>query len=379
MLSCPDLGVQEGLHRRPDATTCLFLLERGRVVKGESNGGMGAAADPVTPSALSQFHSISTLACGEKLASLRIHIVESNANTTLSLPDGRGVSATPYPHDVPFSTSSRPPPTLLHHLTIAWGVLQENLTFVFFLGYRAASATPEQPDSVCFACGDASSHGDGASRADISPQASDGHDASTDLSLTPQSTDIIKVGHIPAPRLLIAMYVGILLWYHLVLSGCFHREGLHQHYSPHSFPSQGSHFFPTHPASNDTPQITRVCRKRPGLEASTDLCDLQPAEQAAGRREKQKESPFRSGYADPSPRMMGERSAERTVTGLHTQAPSNAKALTHTHGYPTNETGGLSVGADGFTASIDGCLEGSEKRELETEPERDGAVGLLRR
>ncbi|KAK1888638.1 Piwi-like protein 2, partial [Dissostichus eleginoides] len=97
------------------------------------------------------------------------------------LPDGRGVSATPYPHDVPFSTSSRPPPTLLH----------------------------------------ASSHGDGASRADISPQASDGHDASTDLSLTPQSTDIIK-----------------------------------------------------------------------------------PAEQAAGRREKQKESPFRSGYADPSPRMM---------------------------------------------------------------------------
>lgn len=46
----------------------------------------------------------------------------------------------------------------------------------------------------------ASSHGDGASRADISPQASDVHDASTDLSLTPQSTDIIKVGHIPAPK-----------------------------------------------------------------------------------------------------------------------------------------------------------------------------------
>lgn len=162
---------------------------------------------------------------------------------------------------------------------------------------------------VCPLCASvqASSHGDGASRADISPQASDVHDASTDLSLTPQSTDIIKVGHIPASRLFIAMYgmsrismqaisrleveregdvhllscllsviydsfslaagffffrpfhlVGVLLWHHLVLSGCCHREGPHQHYSPHSFPSQGSPFFPTHPASNDTPQITRV-------------------------------------------------------------------------------------------------------------------------
>ncbi|KAI4802379.1 hypothetical protein KUCAC02_020220, partial [Chaenocephalus aceratus] len=77
---------------------------------------------------------------------------------------------------------------------------QENLTFVFFLGYGAAGK--------CVLClwRHASSHGDGASRADISPQASDVHDASTDLSLTPQSTDIIKVGHIPASRLFIAMY-----------------------------------------------------------------------------------------------------------------------------------------------------------------------------
>lgn len=31
---------------------------------------------------------------------------------------------------------------------------------------------------------------------------------------------------------------------------------------------------------------------------------------------------------------------------------------THAHGHPGNETGGLSVGTDGFTASIDGYLEG---------------------
>lgn len=84
------------------------------------------------------------------------------------------------------------------------------------------------------------------------------------------------------------------------------------------------------------------------------------------------------------------------IKGLHTQAPSNVKApsFTHTHTlcYPSNETGGLSVGTDGFTTSIDGCLEGVKKKkkkeswrsrvsetERERERERDGAAGLLRR
>lgn len=52
----------------------------------------------------------------------------------------------------------------------------------------------------------------------------------------------------------------------------------------------------------------------------------------------------------------------------------------HTHDYPSNETGGLSVGTDGFTASIDGCLEGSEKGELEIRgPARLSAREMERR
>lgn len=58
---------------------------------------------------------------------------------------------------------------------------------------------------------------------------------------------------------------------------------------------------------------------RPGLDAATDLCDLQPAVQAAGEegggeKEKVKASPFRSGHTDLSPRVMAERSAKRTGT-----------------------------------------------------------------
>lgn len=135
-------------------------------------------------------------------------------------------------------------------------------------------------------------------------RASDVHDASTDLSLTPQSTDIIKVGHISAPGAincqvwhephhpchfqirrgrrqgsftslsyflffpLSKTYCSLLQIFrpfhvvcilpspHLVLSGCCRREGPHQHYFLQSFPSQGSHCLPTHSPSNDTPWIT---------------------------------------------------------------------------------------------------------------------------
>lgn len=46
------------------------------------------------------------------------------------------------------------------------------------------------------------------------------------------------------------------------------------------------------------------------------LISVIPSQQSrAGSGERKvKESPFRSGYADPSPRVMGERSAKRTVT-----------------------------------------------------------------
>lgn len=92
------------------------------------------------------------------------------------------------------------------------------------------------------------------------------------------------------------------------------------------------------------------------------------------RKIKGKESPFRSGHADPS-RVMGEDCGcdrqcslmfqlllQSPIRGLHTQALSKTKPLSHTHDHPSNETGGVSVGTDGFTASIDGCLEGSGKR-----------------
>lgn len=52
--------------------------------------------------------------------------------------------------------------------------------------------------------------------------------------------------------------VGILPSPHLALSGCCRRDGPHQHYSLQSIPSQGSHCFLAHSASNDTPQITRA-------------------------------------------------------------------------------------------------------------------------
>lgn len=51
------------------------------------------------------------------------------------------------------------------------------------------------------------------------------------------------------------------------------------------------------------------------------------------------------------------------------QGPPHARTLKlklspsdpHTRSHPTNETDRLSVGTDGFTASIDGCLEGVKK------------------
>lgn len=57
------------------------------------------------------------------------------------------------------------------------------------------------------------------------------------------------------------------------------------------------------------------------------------------------------------------------IKGLHTQAPSKAKTLSHTYIHPGDGTGGLNVGADGFTASIDGCLE--REREKETQDRSD--------
>lgn len=47
--------------------------------------------------------------------------------------------------------------------------------------------------------------------------------------------------------------------------------------------------------------------------------------------------------------------------------------LPHTHScsHPGNETGGLSVGTDGFTASIDRCLERSEKGPLKIPGRRE--------
>jgi len=51
------------------------------------------------------------------------------------------------------------------------------------------------------------------------------------------------------------------------------------------------------------------------------------------------------------------------IEGLHTQAPSRTEVLSHMYSCPSNDTGGLNWGTDGFTASTDGSLEESAKGE----------------
>lgn len=67
-------------------------------------------------------------------------------------------------------------------------------------------------------------------------------------------------------------------------------------------------------------EVGRGAGEGPGLDGATDLGDPQPKAGSGERgrkteRERSKESPFRSGHADPSARVMGEGSAKRTVTG----------------------------------------------------------------
>lgn len=44
------------------------------------------------------------------------------------------------------------------------------------------------------------------------------------------------------------------------------------------------------------------------------------------------------------------------VKGFHAQAPSKSETLPLAHSHPSNRARWLSVGARGFTPSIDGCL-----------------------